>query len=239
MLDYGCGSGDFLQTVGDRIDEGIGIELDSRLVEQAKLSNRFSHIRYVQADAKSSLPFEDGRFDVIVVFGVLEHVGPERPYIQEFYRLLRPRGILVVEVPSNGPFRMFDVGNVKYNFPRLHRWFYYHVARQGKYYEKTFGPDADMFGQFTKEARQHKHYSTNELVQTLEPYFKLERHAHYGLFFELIQFVEVLACKPLGRSRAKLFSYLMEQDCKLVPPIGRANIVGVFRRIEHVAELGR
>jgi SAM-dependent methyltransferase len=230
LLDYGCGSGQFLQLVGDKIGEGVGIDLDARLVEKAASDNRFPNVRYLRADASANLPFENGRFDVIVTFGVLEHVGPERPYIQEFHRLLRPGGSLVIAVPSMGPFRMFDIGNIKYNFPYLHRWFYYHVARQPEYYERTFGADAPMFGQFSRSATRHNHYGANDLVSLTAPYFRMDRYRHYGLFFELIQFAEVVVCKPFGLSRVKLFAYLIEQDCKLLSPLGRANIVAVFRR---------
>jgi len=230
VLDYGCGSGQFLQLVGDRIGEGIGIDLDVRLVEKAASDNRFANVRYMQADAIAKLPFVDGRFNVIVAFGVLEHVGPEQPYLREFHRLLRPGGSLVIAVPSMGPFRAFDIGNIKYNFPRLHRWFYCHVARQPEYYDRNFGADAPMFGQFSRNATQHNHYSANDLVSLTAPYFRMDRHKRYGLFFEFIQFLEVLVCKPFGRSSVKLFAYLIEQDCKILSPLGGANIVAVFRK---------
>lgn len=230
VLDYGCGSGQFLQLFGDRIGEGVGIDLDARLVEKAARSNRYANVRYLHADASAHLPFANGCFDLIVTFGVLEHVGPEQTYIQEFHRLLRPAGRLVIAVPSMGPFRVFDIGNIKYNFPRLHRWFYYHVARQPEYYERNFGADAPMFGQFSRKATQHNHYSATDLASLTAPYFQMQRYTRYGLFFELIQFLEVVVCKPFGGSKAKLFGYLMEQDCKLLSPLGCANIVAVFRK---------
>jgi SAM-dependent methyltransferase len=231
VLDYGCGSGHFLQAVSKDIAEGIGVDFDGNLIERANENNRSPNIRYVQADAKAEgLPFEPEHFDLIVALGVLEHVGPEAPYIEEFHRLLRKDGHLVIEVPSNGPFRAFDIGNIKYNFPKLHRWFYCYVARQPEYYEKTFGDDAPMFGQFSREAKEHKHYRVQQLKAIAEPYFELQRYGHYGFFFELIQFLQVLVCKPFGKSWSPLFSFLLTQDCKILSPLGRANIVGVFRK---------
>jgi SAM-dependent methyltransferase len=230
VLDFGCGSGRFLQEIGCGIGQGIGVDLDRRLIEGAARCNQFHHVQYLCADAKAGLPFDEERFNVIVAFGVLEHVGPEQPYIQEFHRLLRSDGRLVIDVPSNGPFRVFDIGNIKYNFPRLHRWFYHHVARQPEYYEEHFGHGAPMYGQFSREASEHKHYTASNLAAIAAPWFTMERQARYGLFFELIQFMEVLASKPFGRNRARFFSWLLEQDCRLVSPIGRANIVAVFRK---------
>jgi SAM-dependent methyltransferase len=230
VMDFGCGAGEFLQQVGNRICEGIGVDLDERLVNEASKCNRHPHVRYVKADARIGLPFEPGQFDIISAFGVLEHVGPEQSFIREFHRLLRPNGRLIIDVPSNGLFRAFDIGNVKYDFPRLHRWFYYNVARERKHYEESFGPDAAMFGQFSKEASRHKHYSARDLAAVVSPWFAMEHHKYYGLFFELIQFIQVLACRPFGRHSSELFSWLLTQDCKIISPIGCANIVAVFRK---------
>lgn len=230
VLDFGCSDGAFLQKVGDEIAEGVGVDLDNTLIAKAVQRNRFNHVQYLHADAKAGLPFDAGRFDLIFAFGVLEHVGPEHPFMQEFARLLKPDGRLVIDVPSDGPFRGFDIGNIKYNYPRLHKWFYCYVARRRQYYEVTFGSEAPMFGQFSKEASEHRHYSATALSAVAEPWFEKESHVHYGLLFELIQFIEVIICKPFGRSSSKLFSWLLVQDCKIISPLGRANIVAVFRK---------
>jgi SAM-dependent methyltransferase len=230
VLDYGSGRGAVLQRVGNRVRKGIGVELDERLVETANRINCFDHIEYVQGDGKNTLPFDSSSFDIILAMDVLEHVGDERPYLREFYRLLRPNGSLVVEVPAKGPFRALDIGNIKYNFPRLHRWFYHYVARQPDYYEQNFSSSAAMFGQFSRDATEHRHYSVDQLKKLTEPDFRLERYELVSFFFELIQFLEVLACKPFGRSSAKLFIWLMRQDAKIRFPLGRAYFIGIFKK---------
>lgn len=230
VLDFGCGNGQFLQEVGGMIGEGMGVDLDDQLIANATRLNTCANVRYLQADARAGLPFPDKSFDVIVALGVLEHVGPEEPFIREFLRLLKDDGRLVIDVPSTGPFRIFDIGNIKYNFPNAHRWFYYYVARQKEYYLERFGPGAKMFGQFSREASGHKHYSVAEVKRICTPWFVLERHEHYGLFFELIQFVEVLVCKPFKRGGHPFFGWLLQQDCRLRSPVGCANIVAIFRK---------
>lgn len=230
VLDFGCGNGQFLQEVGGLISRGTGVDLDEDLVKNAVRINRCANVTYLHADARSGLPFPDKAFDVIVALGVLEHVGPEEPFIREFLRLLKDDGRLVIDVPSTGPFRLFDIGNIKYNFPVAHRWFYCYVARQKAYYLEHFGPEAKMFGQFSREASGHKHYSVAEVRRVCAPWFSLERHEHYGLFFELIQFIEVLVCKPFRRGGHPFFAWLLRQDCRLRSPFGRANIVTVFKK---------
>lgn len=230
VLDFGCGNGDFLQEVGGQVGRAIGVDLDDHLIASAARSNRFPNVSYQQADARRGLPFPDRSFDLIVALGVLEHVGPEATFVEEFHRLLRDDGRLVIDVPSTGPFRAFDIGNIKYNYPRAHRWFYYYIARQKSYYLERFGPTAKMFGQFSREASGHKHYNVAELRRVCSPWFTLERYEHYGLFFELIQFCEILACKPFRRGGHPFFGWLLRQDCRLRSPFGRANIVTVFKK---------
>jgi SAM-dependent methyltransferase len=54
----------------------------------------------VQADV-TNLPFEDSSFDVIVCAHVLEHVPDDRSAITELYRVLRPEGTAVIQVPPS------------------------------------------------------------------------------------------------------------------------------------------
>lgn len=230
ILDFGCGGGQFLQEIGGDVGQAVGVDLDEELIANATRTNRFANVRYLQADARRGLPFPDRSFDLIVALGVLEHVGQEQPFIREFFRLLRDDGRLVIDVPSTGPFRFLDIGNIKYNFPNAHRWFYLYVARQKEYYLEKFGPDAKMFGQFSREASGHKHYSVAEVKRICSPCFVLERHEHYGLFFELIQVCEILASKPFKRNGHPFFGWLLRQDCRLRSPFGRANIVTVFKK---------
>jgi SAM-dependent methyltransferase len=47
----------------------------------------------------SELPFEDARFDVVVVIDLLEHVRDDARFIEECHRVLKPAGRLIVNVP--------------------------------------------------------------------------------------------------------------------------------------------
>lgn len=234
VLDYGCGSGDFLRYIAPDIIEGVGVDLDQELVSQAARQNKYSNIRYICADARSYLPFPRNTFDVITALGVLEHVGPEQKYMEEFYRVLRPGGQIVIDVPSKGPFRWMDVGNIKYNFPRLHKWFYLRVVRDPDYYHRHFSGEAKMFGQFSKEATQHKHYGKKEIDELLGSRFNRIDQFKYGLFYELIQFIEVLVTRSLHVNWGRFFTGLMEKDCQIQSFLARANVVIHARAAEGV-----
>jgi SAM-dependent methyltransferase len=229
VLDYGCGAGEFLQYIAGDISQGVGIDLDRSLIAGATEKSGHRNIAYICGNARWGLPFPDSTFDVVTALGVLEHVGPEKPYLEEFYRVLRAEGHLVLDVPAKGPFRWADIGNVKYNFPRLHKWFYIHVARQPEYYHQHFGSGANMFGQFSREAREHRHYGKREISHLLGSEFTIVEHIEYGLFFELIQLVEIVATKALRWDGNQWFARLLEQDCKVPSFLASANMIVLAR----------
>jgi len=237
LLDYGCGRGEFLQYIAANISQGVGVDLDSALAAGAAARSKQLNVSHLCGDARCGLPFPDSSFDVIAALGVLEHVGPEEPFIKEFYRVLRPGGYLVVDVPSQGPFRWADIGNIKYNLPTLHRWFYLYVARQPQYYHEHFSPDGAMFGQFSREATQHRHYGRSDLSRLLGKNFTMLQQTKYGFFFEFIQLAEVLATKALRWQGHQFFGWLMEHDCRLTSFWGRANTVVVSRSAKTIEKV--
>lgn len=52
----------------------------------------------IRADA-SKLPFSSGAFDCVIITAVLEHVPYPQRVVREIHRILRPDGVVYVEVP--------------------------------------------------------------------------------------------------------------------------------------------
>ena len=50
----------------------------------------------------SALPFSDDEFDAVISFYSLEHIHPLRDYLLEIRRVLKPGGVLVGAIPSEG-----------------------------------------------------------------------------------------------------------------------------------------
>ena len=62
-----------------------------------------------------ALPFEDGVFDVVAAFDVIEHCEPEATALAEVRRVLRPGGRFVLSVPAyTWAWTDFDVANGHY-----------------------------------------------------------------------------------------------------------------------------
>jgi SAM-dependent methyltransferase len=56
-------------------------------------------------------PFEDNAFDLVVIVDFLEHIPNDKGFIEELYRILKPGGELVINVPypKNSLLRKFRV----------------------------------------------------------------------------------------------------------------------------------
>ena len=61
--------------------------------------NQNPRVRFVCTDA-TRLPFDDGSFDAVTMFDVLEHIEDDGTAIDEALRVLRPGGCLLVTTPN-------------------------------------------------------------------------------------------------------------------------------------------
>ena len=60
----------------------------------------FSPLADVKADI-CNLPFEDNQYDVILCNHVLEHIPDDTKAMQELYRVLKPGGIAILQIPQD------------------------------------------------------------------------------------------------------------------------------------------
>jgi 2-polyprenyl-3-methyl-5-hydroxy-6-metoxy-1,4-benzoquinol methylase len=77
-------------------------DIDPRAIELAKqrYGTRIAGADVVGADGK--LPYEDGRFDVLVSMDVIEHVIEPLPWLREALRVIKPGGVLFLTTPNYG-----------------------------------------------------------------------------------------------------------------------------------------
>ncbi len=98
VLDAGCGTGGFLAALAQaRPDISVtGCEFDPYAASLARRKGSA-----VVVGSVHGLPFEDHVFDAVVSADVLCHAGVEtRPALAEMRRVLRPGGVLVVNMPA-------------------------------------------------------------------------------------------------------------------------------------------
>lgn len=120
ILDVGCGTGANLLMLSQYGDaEGVDIS------EDALAFCRERGLEKVRLGAGEKLPYDDGTFDLVTAFDVVEHMDDDLAGLSEMRRVLRPGGRVLLFVPTF----MFlwgvqdDVSNHRrrYRLPELHR----------------------------------------------------------------------------------------------------------------------
>ena len=104
VLEIGCGRGVALPVLDDRLEpvELIGLDIDGALLAEARVRvrNTCTYATLVEGDVRD-LPFEVGRFDLVIDFGTCYHVSDtmdgRREALGEVARVLRPGGLFVHE----------------------------------------------------------------------------------------------------------------------------------------------
>ncbi|MEZ4365060.1 MAG: class I SAM-dependent methyltransferase [Kofleriaceae bacterium] len=98
VLDAGCGAGGYLRALRARGVEAFGLEYSAAKVAAYQADG--GEPTWIQVGDLRATPYPDGRFDVVLLNEVLEHVPDERAALRELYRVLRPGGHLLVFSPN-------------------------------------------------------------------------------------------------------------------------------------------
>ncbi|MDQ6776134.1 MAG: class I SAM-dependent methyltransferase [Actinomycetota bacterium] len=102
-LDFGCGLGRLARALAGHFDTVTGVDVSAPMVEQADrlVASEHPNCRFV-VNTEPRLPFPAASFDFVLTNIVLQHMPPPlaKGYIREFLRVLRPRGIAILQVPS-------------------------------------------------------------------------------------------------------------------------------------------
>lgn len=104
VLDFGCGVGRLSQAFGRRFDAVTGADISVRMIAYAQRLNQYpDRVRYICTAETGIDTLPPRAFGFIYSNIVLQHIQPElsRQYLQEFFRLLRPGGLLVFQLPSH------------------------------------------------------------------------------------------------------------------------------------------
>jgi SAM-dependent methyltransferase len=95
ILDVGCGIGTYVRKFGQLSEDVHGVDVDPERV--ARASETLPNIRVAPGER---LPYPDGRFDVVFLHEVIEHVDDDRATIGEALRVLKPGGRVVIFAPN-------------------------------------------------------------------------------------------------------------------------------------------
>ena len=98
ILDAGCGTGGLIRAM-QQFEPGwqiTGLDISPLACTYARERTTAT----IREGSVESLPFHANQFDAVVSADVLYHINDTSKALEEFGRVLKPRGILVVNVPA-------------------------------------------------------------------------------------------------------------------------------------------
>ncbi|MGE4169465.1 MAG: methyltransferase domain-containing protein [Candidatus Margulisiibacteriota bacterium] len=99
LLDAGCGFGRLFPAYQDRAENFVLMDYSDAMLDQAKGSLGTTNITYQQGNL-INLPFADAQFDTVFSIRTLHHVEDPKQFFKEVYRVLKPGGHLLFEIPN-------------------------------------------------------------------------------------------------------------------------------------------
>lgn len=106
VLEVGCSSGYYLRLLRERLPRATIIGSDFIPGPLREVAAALPEVPIIQMDLVNC-PLPSESVDAVVMLNVLEHIKEDAEALRQVYRILRPGGILVLEVPA-GP-HLYDV----------------------------------------------------------------------------------------------------------------------------------
>jgi len=94
LLEIGCGMGDFLREAADVFSQVYGVDISEDMISVAyDILPKNAHVSVIDGE---QLPFKDNFFNVVVMKGVVHHLGKPDLVFREVKRVLQKNGRLVI-----------------------------------------------------------------------------------------------------------------------------------------------
>lgn len=112
LLDVGCATGTLLELARLRGWEAVGVDISEYA---ARIARDYYNLD-VFAGELAEAAYPSGRFDVVVMDDLIEHVADPSALVQEVHRVLKSGGLLTLNTPNRGGLWHLLMGR---------RWFHY------------------------------------------------------------------------------------------------------------------
>ncbi len=156
ILDVGCAQGNFSLTLAERGFRVVAVDLQLDFLRYARLKYERGRVHWVNASLHA-LPFR-GRFDIVLLGEVIEHVAYPDALLTGLAALLAPSGLLIVTTPNGD--RLLT------RLPTLSR-----ITDRAALESRQFRPDADGHLYLVTRAELTREFRKSGLREVHHEYF--------------------------------------------------------------------
>ncbi len=111
ILDVAAGTGTSSVALSKNGSSVVGVDISQGMLDEGR--KRYAGVEFVLANAEA-LPFQSNEFDVVTISFGLRNVTQPRVALEEFYRVLKPGGRLVICEFSRPPRAVIRAGYFAY-----------------------------------------------------------------------------------------------------------------------------
>jgi len=115
VLDLGCGTGELTAALALAGAQPIGVEVARAALRRARAGHPGLDFRL--APIGGALPLADGSLDLVWSSEVIEHVADTAAWLSEIWRVLVPRGRVLLTTPAHGRVPVAVWGLERYTQP--------------------------------------------------------------------------------------------------------------------------
>ncbi|MBX2843283.1 MAG: class I SAM-dependent methyltransferase [Flammeovirgaceae bacterium] len=98
VLDAACGPGKYAEVLLGKGAKVTGFDLSPKMISLAKKRNENIGEFFVHDLSKPFEMFKDNSFDIVLCALAMHYLQDWAPTIQEYYRVLKPKGVLVISI---------------------------------------------------------------------------------------------------------------------------------------------
>lgn len=174
ILEIGSGDGFFLEKMFNQGYKIVGLEISKQRRERSK---KITKAKTINNDLSLTVT-KIGKFDVIVLFHVLEHIHNPKEFLKKISKLLNPKGKIVIEVPNFNDFQISINESYKnWQFQRAH--IHYFTPKILKKIFRELGYNANIIGIQRYSIENMFSWKITSKPQINSPKFYLEKELEW------------------------------------------------------------
>ncbi len=144
VLDVASGEGYGSALLGAKAGTVVGVDVSCDAAEHAQRKYGNERVKFLTGDV-CALPLPSASIDFIVSFETIEHIADHEKMLEEFVRVLKPSGVVIISSPDKYRYSMLTGYSNEFHVKELFSHEFQQLMR--KYFTNVvFGGQRNMFG---------------------------------------------------------------------------------------------